>query len=109
MTPREPGALTDTASRMNRLAIRAKPAMVLIGTLSFVAAAGVTSSIILLASRDTRTLSVLALQYGSGTSARLEEAGIISLIIMALTLSLALPIRLLAGRMGVRHDVRVEG
>ena len=31
MTPRDPAALTDTASRMNRLATRAKPAMVLIG------------------------------------------------------------------------------
>ena len=82
------------------------PTMVLIGTLSFVAAAGVTSSIILLASRDTTTLSLLALQYGGGSAARLEEAGIVSLIIMALTLVIALPIRFVALRMGVRHDVR---
>ena len=85
------------------------PTMVLIGTLSFVSAAGMTSSIVLLASRDTTTLSLLALQYGAGTGARLEEAGIISLIITALTLSLALPVRLLALRVGVRHDMRGDG
>lgn len=84
------------------------PTMVLIGTLSFVSAAGVTSSIVLLASRETTTLSLLALQDGSGSSARLEEAGIITLIIMALTFCIALPVRLLALRMGVRHDLRGE-
>jgi iron(III) transport system permease protein len=82
------------------------PTMVLIGTLSFVSAAGMTSSIVLLASRQTTTLSLLALQYGAGTSARLEEAGIISLIITAMTLCVALPVRFLALRRGVRHDMR---
>jgi iron(III) transport system permease protein len=84
------------------------PTMVLIGTLSFISAAGVTSSIILLASRDTTTLSLLALQYGGGSAARLEEAGIVSLIIMALTLAIALPVRFIALRTGVRHDLRAE-
>jgi iron(III) transport system permease protein len=82
------------------------PTMVLIGTLSFVTAAGMTSSIVLLASRQTTTLSLLALQYGAGTSARLEEAGIISLIITAMTLCLALPVRMLALRKGVSHEMR---
>lgn len=84
------------------------PTMVLIGTLSFVSAAGMTSSIVLLASRDTTTLSLLALQYGSGSAGRLEEAGIVSVIIMLLTLGIALPVRLVAIRMGVRHDMRGE-
>jgi iron(III) transport system permease protein len=81
------------------------PVMVLVGTLSFVSAAGATSSLILLASRDTKTLSILALEYGSAGGGRLEAAGIISLIITLMTLSIALPVRLIALRWGVRHDV----
>jgi iron(III) transport system permease protein len=81
------------------------PVMVLIGTLSFVSAAGATSSLILLASRDTKTLSIVALEYGSAGGGRLEAAGIISLIITALTLCIALPVRHVALRLGVRHDV----
>jgi iron(III) transport system permease protein len=80
------------------------PTMVLIGMLNFVSAAGTTSTIILLASRETTTLSLLALQFGAA-GAQLEEAGIISLIIMVVTLGIALPFRALARRLGVRHDV----
>jgi iron(III) transport system permease protein len=81
------------------------PVMVLIGTLNFVSAAGATSSLILLASRETKTLSIVALEYGSAGGGRLEEAGIISLIITLLTLSIALPVRMIALRQGVRHDL----
>lgn len=84
------------------------PTMVLIGMLNFVSAAGVTSSIILLASRDTKTLSILTLELAYGMAGRLEAAGIISLVIMVLTLGLALPMRALALRMGVRHDLRAD-
>jgi ABC-type Fe3+ transport system permease subunit len=80
------------------------PTMVLIGMLSFVSAAAATSTIVLLASRQTTTLSLLALQYGAAGS-RLEEAGIISLVIMVITLGIALPFRMLARRLGVRHDL----
>jgi iron(III) transport system permease protein len=83
------------------------PTMVLIGMLAFVSAAGSTSTIVLLASRETTTLSLLALQYGAAGS-RLEEAGIISLTIMVVTLSIALPFRVLARRLGVRHDVTTD-
>jgi iron(III) transport system permease protein len=83
------------------------PTMVLIGMLSFVAAAGTTSTIVLLASRQTTTLSLLALQYGAA-GAKIEEAGIISLSIMAITLSIALPFRILARRLGVRHDLTTD-
>jgi iron(III) transport system permease protein len=82
------------------------PTMVLVGMMNFVHAAGVTSTIILLASQETQTLSLLALQYGASRGGQLEEAGIISLIIMALTIAVALPFRVLALRMGVRHDVK---
>jgi ABC-type Fe3+ transport system permease subunit len=81
------------------------PTMVLIGMLNFVGAANATSSVILLSSRNTETLSLLALEFGSGNLGRFEEALIISLIIMVMSLGLALPIRLLALRMSVRHDM----
>ncbi len=80
------------------------PTMVLVGMINFVAAAGATSSVVLLASRDTTTLSLLALELGA-SGGRLEEASIISVIIALLTVGVALPMRALALRLGVRHDV----
>jgi len=84
------------------------PSMVLVGMLSFVAAANTTSSIILLASQNTQTLATLALTIGSPANGQLEEAGILSLIILVLSLGVALPMRSLARRMGVRHDLRID-
>jgi iron(III) transport system permease protein len=84
------------------------PTMVLVGTLAFVYAAGMTSSIILLASRQTKTMSILALEYSYSPSGSLEQAGIISLLVMVLSLGVALPIRTLALKMGVRHDLKVD-
>jgi ABC-type glycerol-3-phosphate transport system permease component len=82
------------------------PTMVLVGFMNFVSAANVTSSIILLASHDTETLSILALRYAYEGGGRIEEAGIVSLIIMALTMAVALPFRAIALRLGVRHDMK---
>ena len=79
-----------------------RPTMVLVGMLSFVHAANTTASIILLAARDTTTLSILSLQMGA--SGRVEEGGIISLIIMALSLGLALPARMIAIRLGLPKE-----
>ena len=86
------------------------PTMVLIGMINFVAAAGTTSSVILLASNDTRTLSILGLQYGSGVAGAggVESAGIISLVITALTLVVALPIRWLSAKMGIQSTGGAE-
>ena len=81
------------------------PTMVLVGMMNFVQAANVTSSIILLASHDTETLSILALRYAYEQGGQIEEAGIVSLVIMALTMIVALPFRSLALRLGVRHDM----
>ena len=80
------------------------PTMVLIGMLNFIAAASTTSSIILLASRDTITLSILGLEWASPELGRTENAGIISLVVMVYTLTLALIGRHYALKMGVRHD-----
>jgi iron(III) transport system permease protein len=82
------------------------PSTVLVGMLNFVAAAGTTSSVVLLASRDTRTLSILGLQYGSGVAGAggLEAAGIISLIITVVTLAIALPARWLSRKIGIQSS-----
>ena len=55
------------------------PTMILLGTLNFVGAAGATSSVILLASGETITLSILALEFASPELAMREAAGIVTL------------------------------
>lgn len=84
------------------------PTLALIATFNFVLAAGATSSIILLAPTGSMPLSVLALSWTSGTGApaRWEAAGIISLIIIAMTIVVALVARGFGLRLGVRHDAR---
>lgn len=80
------------------------PTLVLIGVFNFVIAAGTTSSIILLAERGTKTLSILALELMSRSDgADLEGAGIVSLVIVALTAGVALIARKFGLKVGVRH------
>lgn len=83
------------------------PTMVLIGMLNFISAASTTSSIILLASRDTLTLSIIGLEWASPELGRTENAGIISLVIMVYTLVLALIGRYYALKVGLRQDMSV--
>ena len=79
------------------------PTLVLIGILNFTMAAGATSSVILLASRDTITLSLLALEYmTSAAGSSREVAGIISLFVVAMTTGLALVARWLGFQIGVK-------
>ena len=80
------------------------PSLILLGTLNFVVAAGTTSSIILIASRETRTLSLLALEYASPGIGLREEASIVGLFIMGLTVGLASLARAFGLRLGVRHE-----
>ena len=83
------------------------PTLVLIGTINFVLSAQATASIILLASRGTTTLSILALEkmtHADGTL--LEQAGIVSLFIVGMTVIVALVARRFGLVLGVRHDVR---
>ena len=79
------------------------PTLILIGTLHFVIAAGTTSHIVLLASRDTTTLSLLALQYSSPDIALWEEASVVSLIIIGMTLGVALIARTFGLRLSLQH------
>jgi iron(III) transport system permease protein len=79
------------------------PVLVLMGTLNFVLAAGATSSVILLASRETVTLALLALEYmTTSVGAAREVAGIISLFVVAMTAGLALIARWLGFHVGVK-------
>ncbi|MGE5538611.1 MAG: ABC transporter permease [Gemmatimonas sp.] len=79
------------------------PTLVLLGTYNFVLAAGATSSVILLADRNTITLSLLALEYMTSVDgAAREVAGIISLIIVAMTAGVALLARWVAFRRGIQ-------
>ena len=81
------------------------PTLALLAVLSFVGAAGITSSIILLASRDSTTLSLLALQLSMDQANQREAVSVISIFIILLTVGMALPLRVLSARLGVRHDV----
>ena len=60
-------------------------------------------SIILLASRDTVTLSILALEAASPDVGQWERASVVSVILMAMTVSLALIARKFGLQWGVRH------
>ncbi len=81
------------------------PTLILLGVLNFVSAAGATSSIVLLASRDTLTLSLMALELSSESVSNREAASIISIFIIALTVAGALVVRSFGLRFGVRHDM----
>jgi iron(III) transport system permease protein len=80
------------------------PTLILIGMMHFVIAAQATSHVVLLATRDTITLSLLALEFASGGTAQREEAGIIGLIIVLMTVGVALVARGFGSKVGVRHD-----
>jgi len=79
------------------------PTLAVMAMLSFVIASGTTSSIILLASRETTTLSLLALEYGSEGFGNREAATVISLVIIGITCVIASTIRAFALRQSVQH------
>jgi iron(III) transport system permease protein len=81
------------------------PSMIMIAVMNFVIAANTTTSIILLASRETKTLSILALELmTSGDAAQYEAAGIVSLIIVTLTMTVAVVARKLGYGIGIRSQ-----
>jgi len=81
------------------------PSLILLAVMNFVSAAGATGSIILLASRDTMTLSLMALELSATGVNNREAASIISVFIIAITMCGALALRYFGRRMGVRHDL----
>jgi iron(III) transport system permease protein len=84
------------------------PTLILLAVMNFVTASGATSSIILLASRDTMTLSLMALEMSSTAVSNREAASIISIFIIAFTVAGAILVRYFGRRMGVRHDIHAE-
>lgn len=84
------------------------PTMIMIGMLNFISAATTTSSIILLASRETVTLSLIALEWASADVSQIEAAGIVNLVIMGMTMGLALIARAFGLRLGLRQDMRAR-
>ena len=85
------------------------PTLALLAVLNFTSAAGTTAPIILLASRETMTLSLLALEFASPGINNREAASIISIFIIAITIVGALVVRNLGLRLSVRHDMAVPG
>jgi iron(III) transport system permease protein len=81
------------------------PTLALLAVLNFTSAAGATAQIILLASRETMTLSLLALELSSPGINNREAASIISIFIIGVTIAGALSVRALGLRFGVRHDM----
>jgi hypothetical protein len=73
---------------------------VLVATLKFMFAANATSSIILLATSDTRTLSLLTLDFVF--EGLRESAAVSTIIITALTAGLALVARAFGLNVGIR-------
>lgn len=81
-----------------------RPTLVVLGVFSFVTAANTTSSIVLLATRNTLTLSLMALEMMTNEQGRqLEAAGIVSLIIIAMTVGVALLARSFGFHVGIRQ------
>jgi len=81
------------------------PTLVLLAVFNFVLAAGATANIILLASRDTLTLSLMALELSFGAVNNREAASIVSIFILLLTVVVAIIVRMVGLRLSVRHDV----
>ena len=77
------------------------PTLAVMAMLSFVITSGTTSTIILLASRETTTLSLLALEYGAEGFGNREAATVISLVIIGLTCVIASLIRAFGQRQSV--------
>jgi iron(III) transport system permease protein len=77
------------------------PTLLLVGTLSFIAAARNVSTVALIATSHTRPLSLLQLDFL--VDSRYESAAVIGIIVVVLTAGVALISRLLGLRTGIEH------
>jgi iron(III) transport system permease protein len=84
------------------------PTMILLAVMNFVNASGATSSIILLASRDTITLSLMALELSAVAVSNREAASIISIFIIVFTVAGALLVRWLGRHLGIQHGIQAN-
>ncbi|MEE8517604.1 MAG: ABC transporter permease subunit, partial [Dehalococcoidia bacterium] len=84
------------------------PTLILLATFNFVLAASTTSSIILLSAVGTKTLSILALELSSPGLGLREEAGVVTIVIIMMTVGVALTARRFGLKLGVRHDAKAD-
>ena len=84
------------------------PTLVMLAMINFTLAVGATSSVILLASRDTQTLSIFALQLMGEGGSQWERSGIVSITLIVMTVGVSLLMRHFGLRLGVRHNVRAK-
>jgi iron(III) transport system permease protein len=77
------------------------PNLILLAVINFVMAAGATSNIILLASRDTMTLSLMALE--AVAVGNREEASIIGIFVTVITMVGAIVVRRVGFQFGISH------
>ena len=78
------------------------PTLVMLSVINFVSAAGATSSVILLASTETMTLSILALDFAQRSGGS-EIASIISTLMVLLSVGAALIARAIGMKIGIQH------
>jgi iron(III) transport system permease protein len=76
------------------------PCLIIVGLLEFISAARNISTVVLLATGQTRTLSLLMLDYTAG--AELERATVVAMIIVAIVIIAALTARSLGGQLRIR-------
>jgi iron(III) transport system permease protein len=77
------------------------PALITVGLVGFISAARDISTVVLLGSGQSRTLSLLMLDFAAG--AEFEKATVVAVIIVGLVVGAALFARALAGQIGVRE------
>lgn len=76
------------------------PMLVGVGLMTFVAAVNEVSGVVLLASTDMRTLSLLSLDYLLGTQPQRESAAVVTIIMLVLCVGVALIARSFGIRLG---------
>ena len=77
------------------------PTLILLATLNFNIAAGTTASIILLADRETTTMSILTLEYAM--NGWYERASVVLILVGLIVMVTALIARSYGLRLGIRH------
>ena len=80
------------------------PALMTVGLLVFISAARDISTIVLLATAETRTLSLLMLEFA--TEGQFEKATVVGALIVVFVVAAALIARALGGRVGLRAESR---
>ncbi len=79
----------------------AMPALITVGLIGFISAARDISTVVLLGSGESRTLSLLMLDFAAG--AEFEKATVVAVIVVGLVVGAALFARALGGQVGVRE------